>query len=108
MAKRVRQVKESPGLFAQHEQALQRRIRRQRALFIPHYLTDAAKEFDFDIPEVARAHAIAVRWADLETAGHLPKYKETTIDTQFLEQLFAEGLGYKIKTQSPNDFNLEH
>src|SRR5437868_2654960 len=100
MARRPRQVREGPGLFAQHEQAMQRRIRRQRALFIPHYLTAAAKEFDFEIPEVQKAHAIAVRWADLETAGHLPKYKETTIDTQFLEQLFGEGLGYQVKIHS--------
>ena len=40
--------------------------------------------------------------------GHLPQYKETSIDTQFLDQLFGEGLGYQLKTTSPESWQLEH
>lgn len=54
------------------------------------------------------AHSIAVRWADLETSGKLAQQKETSIDTQFLDQLFGRGLGYSVKTESPSNWQLEH
>jgi hypothetical protein len=55
-----------------------------------------------------RAYEIAVQWADLETAGHLPQYKEKSISGQFLGQFFGEGLGYQVKTASPDDWQMEY
>lgn len=108
MAKRPNIAKDGPRLFEQHERALDRRIRRQRALFIPRYLREAAANQQLSGTAQDKAYAIAVRWADLETSGHLAKHKETSIDVDFLTQLFGEGLGYAIKTQSPSNWQLEN
>ena len=97
-----------PGLYDEHERQLERRLRRQRALFIPRLLSEAAAQAHLKGEAQDRAHAIAVQWADLETNGHLPQYKETSIDTQFLDQLFGDGLGYRVKTASPELWELEH
>lgn len=108
MAKKKSTEHASPRLFEQHERAHDRRIRRQRALFIPRLLKDAATSQQLQGPAQDRAHAIAVHWADLESSGKLHTLKETTIDTQFLDQLFSEGLGYALKTKSPSAWQLEH
>ncbi len=97
-----------PGLFDEQERHLERRIRRQRALFIPRFLREEATKLALQGKAQDRAYEIAVHWAKLETDGHLPTYKETSIDTQFLDQIFGEGFGYKLKTTSPDAWQLEH
>jgi hypothetical protein len=108
MARRKSRIQAGPGLFEQQERHLERRLRRQRALFIPRFLREAAANLQLQNAAQDRAYAIAIRWAELETSGHLPEYKETSIDTQFLDQLFGEGLGYQLKTTSPAEWQLEH
>ncbi|MBI5762745.1 MAG: N-6 DNA methylase [Planctomycetes bacterium] len=108
MARRTTRATDGPRLFHEQEQALERRIRRQRALFIPRYLRELANKTDLAGAAQDRAHEIAIRWADQDTNGDLTKYKETSIDTQFLDQLFGEGLGYAHKTISPEKYQLEH
>lgn len=108
MAKKKASEQGSPRLFEQHERALDRRIRRQRALFIPRFLREASANQQLSGAAQDKAHALAIRWADLETSGDLAKHKETSIDTQFLDQLFGEGLGYSVKTQTPSGWQLEH
>ena len=73
MAKRKSVEPTGRGLFAGHATP-RRRVRPQRALFIPHLLREKA---DNNLLEEAqsKAHEIAVHWADLETNGHLPEYK---------------------------------
>lgn len=95
-------------LFEHQERAHERRVRRQRALFIPRFLREAASNQQLAGAAQDRAYSIAVRWADLESSGQLAKHKETSIDTQFLDQLFGEGLGYTLKTKSPAGWQLEH
>lgn len=99
---------EGPDLFAEQHRELERRLRRQRALFIPRFLQEAAASGLLRGDAQDRAHARAVEWADLERQGHLPEYKETSVDTQFLDQLFGDGLGYKLKTVSPTAYQLEY
>ncbi len=108
MARRKTIKPNGPGLFDQQERQLERRIRRQRALFIPKLLSEGADSFHLQGSAQDAAYEIALRWADLESQGHLPLYKETSIDTQFLDQLFGEGLGYRVKTTSPEAWELEH
>lgn len=108
MAKTPKKAKDGPTLYHQYAQVQDRRIRRQRALFIPKYVREAASSQHLTGPKQDRAYQIAVQWAELESSGHLPKYNETTIDTQFLDQLFGEGLGYQVKTKSPTDYQLDH
>jgi hypothetical protein len=108
MAKRKERTTNAPDLFAEQSLAHDRRIRRQRALFIPRLVTQAAEKQSLHGDDQANAHAILLRWADRETAGTLHADNETTIDTQFLDQLFGEGLGYRLKTKSPDAWELEH
>jgi hypothetical protein len=98
----------SPSLFHEQERRLERRLRRQRALFIPRLLSDESKKAHLQGPAQEHAYQIALRWADLETKGHLVRHKETSIDTQFLDQVFGDGLGYQLKTTSPDAWQLEH
>ncbi|MBL8745334.1 MAG: hypothetical protein JNK58_03150, partial [Phycisphaerae bacterium] len=95
-------------LFEHQEQEHSRRLRRQRALFIPRYVEEIARNQQLTGAAQDSAYAIALRWADLETTGRLASHKETSIDTQFLDQLFGEGLGYTNKTTSPDAWQLEH
>ncbi len=53
-----------------------------------------------------RGHAILCRWADLEALGHLGR-KETSVNADFLNEIFGEALGYRTATQSPEQYNLE-
>ncbi len=108
MARKKSGAHNGPSLFEAQERHLDRRVRRQRALFIPRLLSAEAMKLQFKDAAQERAYEIALRWAALETGGHLPKYKETSIDTQFLDQLFGEGLGYQVKTTSPESWQLEH
>jgi len=108
MARRKNSNHNSPGLFDEQERVHERRVRRQRALFIPRFLREAAANTRLQGAAQDRAYEIALRWATLETSGHLPLYKETSIDTQFLDQIFGEGLGYHVKTTSPDAWQLEH
>ena len=108
MGKRSTPKEFDPKLFAAHEIAETRRLRRQRALFIPRFLRDVAKAESLRGAAQDHAHSIAVRWADLHASGRLFQHKETTIDTQFLDQLFGEGLGYELKTINPDAYTLEH
>jgi len=108
MARRKSRIPDGPGLYEEQERRLSRRIRRQRALFIPRFLREAASNVQLKDAAQDRAYDIALRWAELETRGHLPQYNETSIDTQFLDQLFGEGLGYQVKTTSPDAWQLEH
>ena len=41
-------------------------------------------------------------------AGILPQFEEKSIGQQFLGQFFGEGLGYQVKTTSPDDWQMEH
>ena len=108
MARRKQAADNGPDMFEEQARYTARRIRRQRALFIPHYLSEAAASPVLKGPARDRAHEIAIRWADLERSGNLREYKETGIDTQFLDQLFGEGLGYRVKTTNPDAWELEH
>lgn len=108
MAKRRSPTPDGPSLYEFQQRAETRRLRRQHALFIPRFLQEAAKSSLLSGADQERAYAIAVRWADLESSGRLAQHKETSIDTQFLDQLFGEGLGYGVKTTSPTAWELEH
>ena len=108
MAKKTTTPTDSPRLFETQQKAYDRRIRRQRALFIPRYIREAAESQQLSGTAQGAAYKIALRWADRESSGELIKDRETQIDTQFLDQLFGDGLGYQLKTKSPDHYHLEH
>jgi hypothetical protein len=116
MAQRKEPLPVDPNLFDAHARLLleqlrnlQRRLRRQRALFIPRFLAKATVDVRLTTTAAQdRAYEIALHWADLESSGELMQFKEKSIAPQFLGEFFGEGLGYQVKTASPDDWQMEY
>lgn len=80
--------------------------RRRRALFLPRQLADEVrKQVHLHEAAFCRAHEIFVRWADLESQGGLAA-KETSLDAEFLQQIFGDALGYAPITAASGRFQL--
>jgi N-6 DNA Methylase len=73
---------------------------------LPVQLEDQAENVLLRGERQNQAHAVLMKWADLETKGHL-KRKETALDADFLREVFGEALGYPSSTQSPQRYHLE-
>ncbi len=75
-------------------------------LILPRFLDAASKDERFT--EVTQlAHAILIRWADLETSGKLAKMNETQLQGDFLAEVFGEALGYRRFAEGENTWALE-
>ncbi|MCC6465086.1 MAG: N-6 DNA methylase [Planctomycetes bacterium] len=96
-------------LFAPSERLIERRLRRQRALFIPRLLTKSTEaEARLANPDREKAFQVVQHWAGHERSGWLYQQNETSIDTQFLDDLFGKGLGYQVKSANPENYQLAH
>jgi hypothetical protein len=73
--------------------------RRYRWLILPRYLDEESRKPILEGPERDRAHKIILRWANLESDGHLAR-KETALDAAFLHELFGDALGSAIPPPS--------
>ena len=103
MAKRKKAAEQGilpPVLFAKRE------IRRRSGLVLNRFLVEEADKMYYRGPEQDSAHAILVRWADLDREGHLAR-KETSLDADFLREVFGGALHYRSATQSPEAYELE-
>src|SRR5487761_1728492 len=58
--------------------------------------------------EMARFSPLQViaKWAELQAQGHLFR-KETSLDADFLIDVFGKALGYRKATDSPEKYELE-
>ncbi len=82
-------------------------VRHRRVLFLPAYLRqEARKQSHLYEDDFERAHAIFLQWIELEDQGVLAR-KETSIDADFLLQVFGEALGYGPVTEGTPDYQLE-
>lgn len=63
-------------------------------LILGRFLKDAAGDMRLDEGVMKAAHAVLVKWADLETSGRLGKLNETQMQGDFLAQVFGDALGY--------------
>lgn len=102
MAKRPPAQSPPPALFPN---ALARRRRPAKALFLPKFLARDAKSVALTGPAFDHARATITRWAALEANGGL-RVKETGLDAQFLLEVFGDALGYKGQTQSPDSYGV--
>ena len=59
-------------------------------LILARFLKDAAEDKRLDENESKAAHAVLVKWADLESSGHLAELNETQMQGDFLAQVFGE------------------
>jgi type I restriction-modification system DNA methylase subunit len=75
-------------------------------LILPKFLRRAAN----DLPERAeqdRAHAILIKWADMETSGRLQRRKETSLRGEFLAEVFGDALGYTLFSENLQQWQME-
>jgi hypothetical protein len=79
---------------------------RRRVLILPRYLEKAAEDKRLLGQRFENAHKVLIRWADLEKDGHLEK-KETTLDADFIREVFGEALGYQPSTLSPERYQQQ-
>jgi len=101
--------KTKPGIAGIHDDAhLFRTVALSRTphLILPRYLQEEAIKPINQGPEVAKAHAVLIRWADLESDGHLAK-KETSLDDSFRQEVLANALRYFTPTTNPQSYHLE-
>ncbi len=63
-------------------------------LILARFLRDAATDRRAESAEVKAAHAVLIKWAELESKGRLTKINETQMQGDFLAQVFGEALGY--------------
>src|SRR5437588_208337 len=80
-------------LFPIESPVAQRQPKTDR-LILERFLKPAAKDFRLEESELRAAHAVLLKWADLETSGRLSQLNETQMQGDFLAQVFGEALGY--------------
>ena len=81
--------------------------RRKRPLFIPNYLKIESQDKRLKGEGQEKAYEIILRWADLESSGKLSKEKETSLEGEFLTQVFGEALGYTLFSENKTNWNLK-
>lgn len=95
-----------PPLFSASEAFQSAGVRRRRALILRRLLREEGGKSIYCTPEVDAAHAEIKKWADMVDRGQL-LHKETSLDAEFLHDVFGKALGYKSKTNSPDAYHLE-
>jgi len=80
-------------LFPIESPVAQRQPKTDR-LILARFLEDAARDMRLDANGLKAAHAVLVKWAELETSGRLAKLNETQMQGDFLAQVFGDALGY--------------
>lgn len=63
-------------------------------LILERLLKSAAQDNRLDEPVLRAAHAILVKWAEMETSGRLAELGETQLQGDFLAQVWGEALDY--------------
>lgn len=80
--------------------------RRRQALILPKYLRGAAAQVIAD-PDFEKSHRIIVKWADLESSGKLFKMKETSLEGEFLSEVFGQALGYALFSKNAPQWHVQ-
>ena len=94
-------------LFPQQNTARYGNNRRKRPLFLPNQLREKAADKRLEGPAQDKAHEIICKWADLESSGKLRKEKETSLEGEFVTQVFGEALGYTLFSDGLDHWNLK-
>ncbi|MHC4620754.1 MAG: Eco57I restriction-modification methylase domain-containing protein [Planctomycetota bacterium] len=81
--------------------------RRKRPLFLPNYLKVESQDNRLKGARQDKALEIILKWAQLESSGKLEKEKETTLEPEFLTQVFGQALGYTLFSDGKQQWNLK-
>ena len=79
---------------------------RRERLILPKLLTQAGHDMRLR-SEQDRAYPILLKWADLETSGKLQRMKETTLQGEFLVDVFGNALGYALFSEGAGQWHLQ-
>ena len=76
------------------ESPLAQRQPKTDRLILERFLKSAAKDFRLEEAELKAAHAVLLKWADLDISGRLDTLNETQVQGDFLAEVFGDALGY--------------
>ncbi len=94
------------SLFGSDNPVAQRQPKTDR-LILGARLRSAAVDKRLIDDEIAAAHEILIRWADLEKSGKLARKKESQLQGEFLAQVFGDALGYVTFTEGADLWHLD-
>ncbi len=80
--------------------------RQKRPLFVQAYLKERAQDQRLQDAKCERAHEIIVKWADLESKGVLQTQTESSLEAEFLTEVFGDALGYTLFSEGKTQWNL--
>ncbi|HEY2759461.1 MAG TPA: hypothetical protein VGI75_01920, partial [Pirellulales bacterium] len=75
-------------------------------LILERYLENAAASFHLTEEKISAAHAVLVKWAELESSGRLASFNETQMQGDFLAEVFGDALGYSRFTNNAETWQL--
>ncbi len=95
-----------PELFPEINAARYGDGRPHRNLFLSRRLAEEGGDRRLEGPQQDHAHEIICKWADLESSGKLANRNETTLEAEFITDVFAGALGYTLFSQGADLWNL--
>ena len=75
-------------------------------LILPRLLEKATIEHRLPEKGEASAHAIVLKWADMESRGRLAGRSETELEGEFLNEIFGQVLGYTLFSEDRDYWEL--
>ncbi len=75
-------------------------------LILPKFLEPAAADRRLRDQQQEKAYEILGRWADLEDSGKLRRMKETTLEGEFLTDVFSKALGFTLFSENKPEWNV--
>ena len=100
-------ARKEDNLFPKIDTARYGDNRRKRPLFIPNYLKIESQDKRLKGEAQEKAYETILRWADLESSGKLEEEKETSLEGEFITQVFGEALGYTLFSENKKQWNLK-
>lgn len=73
-----------------------------RRIILPKQLEAESARYPYD----SKAHSILQRWEAADSAGKLVS-KETSLNADFLNEVFGDALGWGTKSDDPDDYGVE-
>lgn len=103
----IRMSAKQEHLFPYMDRARYGEHRRKRPLFLPVELRKDSQDNRLQDDRQRHAYEILTKWADLESKGALESRKESTIEAEFLTEVFGGALGYTFFSEGQKQWNLQ-
>ncbi len=81
--------------------------RQERRLFLPTLIHEESLQSHLSGSARDHAYEIICKWAKLEATGKLQKKKETTLEGEFLTEVFGEALGYTLFSENKDHWDIQ-